>query len=132
MFIEDLVWWLQRRHIKKQWYYVNIMLVFLIIDLLECVKIKGKCWQKSDKNTINNLFCSNGTYNVIWHLKLHFQWDINLKNPISQNKSLIVYIYCIYSMPLFFLIFRDIKNNIILKVDFFLCGHNLFIWNFQL
>ena len=49
-----------------------------------------------NKNSIINKFCSKWISHRISHVGLCLRCDIALRNPFSQNKSTIVYIY-IYS-----------------------------------
>jgi len=46
-----------------------------------------------DKHIIVDVFCSKWTSHRISHLRLCLRFEIALRNPFSQNKSTIVYIY---------------------------------------
>jgi len=50
-------------------------------------------YQILDKHTIVNMFYSKWTSHRISRLRLRLRCDIALRNPFSQNKSTIVYIY---------------------------------------
>ena len=46
-----------------------------------------------DKHTILDMFRLKWTFHCISHLRLHLGCEIALRNPFSQNKSRIVYMY---------------------------------------
>jgi hypothetical protein len=71
-----------------------------------------------DKHSIFIMLCSKWISHCISYLRLHLQCDIDLRNPFSQNKSTIVYLYISWTFLLqvitVFIVFRLLTDFVCL------------------